>query len=461
MVARLEKQRRARRNILFDDAVRIGDADFRGLLPAVAPAFEPSEVLALAIDQDHEVYFVPDRVAVTQGSNIDDLLRAGKFNSEGLKRISAPEGAGSDYSSTNVYTLQPTSPRGSSQAAADTIRWIAELSRRDDRASGESSLSPVYGFSASQYRLGAGDPEMGPALAIPANDQGEKVSIAILDTGLDDEWAWRPALGSYTGDAEVLVGPTPPYLGDGSGHGTFIAGLIAQMASKATVHVTRIINSSGFTDEQTLANALMGLLAAPPDIVVISCGGYAVSLGAFGTAPGPSWMQPLVLRDAVQNFVRSAPRSVVVMSAGNDDSNEPMFPAAFAATLKHDYQLVSVGALDDDGWRAQFSNFGQYVTCSALGVRLHSTFVAGPEDPAADPDGHPENWTPQPFAQWSGTSFSGPLVAGRIAQVLAALTTANVDAHASLAWKVVALAATTCTETECGLHILTDGVAHA
>jgi subtilisin family serine protease len=130
----------------------------------------------------------------------------------------------------------------------------------------------------------------------------------------------------------------------------------------------------------------------------------------------------------------------VVCSAGNDGTARPQFPAAFATTAKN---VVSVGALNPNlDTVAIFSNTGDWVTCYAAGGAVLSTmppFQGGLEPSARtraygwvreslDPDNFHRRVRPgkdgkegEPdggFALWSGTSFSAPVQAGKIARAL-------------------------------------------
>lgn len=124
--------------------------------------------------------------------------------------------------------------------------------------------------------------------------------------------------------------------------------------------------------------------------------------------------------------------TVVVCAAGNEATARPRYPAAFgpwrndpSATLNAaELPIVSVGALNPNGTEALFSNTGPWVRAWATGAALVSTIPSfkGGYLPSAriryegriregiDPD----DFTGQ-FATWSGTSFSAPLIAGRIA----------------------------------------------
>jgi subtilisin family serine protease len=124
---------------------------------------------------------------------------------------------------------------------------------------------------------------------------------------------------------------------------------------------------------------------------------------------------------------------VVVASAGNEGTTQPMYPAAATGG-------IAVGALTKlpprsgrgaDPERASFSNYGPWVDCATAGVDVVGPYVTGYGGP--DSAGHRTRF--KGWAAWSGTSFAAPHVAGRIAAVLGggATTSAKVAAAIVLA----------------------------
>ena len=192
--------------------------------------------------------------------------------------------------------------------------------------------------------------------------------------------------------------PHDQLLDEVAGHGTFIAGLIHQVAPGCRVVVHKVLASAGDTDEEVIFHRLESLQFADPThtIVNLSFGGYVPEL-------------PQLMAAAIARIQKKG--VVVVASAGNDGTCEPMFPAALPG-------VVSVGAVGPDG-PAFFSNYGPWVRACAPGVDLVSTFFrfAGAETAvgsAPDPDNF-DGW-----AIWSGTSFSGPVVAAALARTMMA-----------------------------------------
>ena len=208
--------------------------------------------------------------------------------------------------------------------------------------------------------------------------------IAAFDTGFDIDEPDRD--------------PFDRLLDEVAGHGTFIAGLVSQVAPGCNVTVHKVLASAGDTDEEIIFQRLEALRFDDPThtVLTLSFGGYVPEL--------PQFMAAAIAKVQDQGVV-------VVASAGNDGTCEPMFPAALPG-------VVSVGAIGPDG-PAFFTNYGPWVRACAPGVDLLSTFFvfSGKGRPAAgaqDPDNF-DGW-----AVWSGTSFSGPVVAGALARTMMA-----------------------------------------
>ena len=258
--------------------------------------------------------------------------------------------------------------------------------------------------AAPNWRPGpADDPIPAPAIAGPPPAQpaaGRAVTVAILDTGISAhpwftgrEWFGRCG-------PEVIEIPDANHddrLDSVAGHGTFIAGVVAQRAPAAELTIGKVIAGDGVTDELRLLRGLAHLRAhsrdhrRPIDIISLSLGCYT-----HDNRPSP------VLEQGLHRFGHD---TVVVACAGNFSSDRPYWPAA----LK---RVVAVASLNADGTdRAEFSNFGWWVDACSLGDGIVSSFFTfdGPTRGAATP----EDFTG--YATWSGTSFAAPRVAGAIA----------------------------------------------
>ena len=218
---------------------------------------------------------------------------------------------------------------------------------------------------------------------------------------------WTSPIGPV-GPFPALSGPVPA--GTHWGHGTFIAGLIRQAAPQARILSMRVMGSAGQVDDSAVINALTWLSrdgATPPDIVLMA-------FGRRRAEPSDSLLDDV--RDAVHTLTHAGVK--IVASAGNDGSDEPVYPAAFAA--EPGLPVISVGALRTPAAMEPYSNHGPWVRVAWIGsdiVSIHPlTMTDAGKNQIADP--LKDRGTPvfaDSYAWWSGTSFAAALVAARLA----------------------------------------------
>lgn len=233
----------------------------------------------------------------------------------------------------------------------------------------------------------------------PPDPLAAPVTVAVLDTGIREHpwFAARPWFAYVTDDQfEVLDANHDGRLDSVAGHGTFVAGVVAQHAPSARLRIGRVLHTDGICDEVDLIEALHDLAEDPdpPAVVNLSFGGHSHDDRVSKLLEGA--------------VARLTATSVVVAAAGNSGTDRPFWPAALPA-------VIAVGALDAAGTGpAEFSNRGPWVDAWAAGEDVVGAFVAGSRElpGPVEPDGF--------FARWSGTSFAAPVIAGRVAAVAAA-----------------------------------------
>jgi hypothetical protein len=238
------------------------------------------------------------------------------------------------------------------------------------------------------------NPEPYPSLC-PGN-AGHGVRIYVADTGIvRDTVASCPWLECVEGDDDPSVltdGTILPY----GGHGTFVAGVIRAMAPGADIVVRSVFDIAGSALESDFVPKLYEGFAYGAEIFHVTVSSptrFNVPLMAFET-----WLEDLRRYKGV----------ACVVPAGNSASPLPHWPAAFPG-------VISVGALGPD-WRsrAYFSDFGGWVDVYAPGQNLVNAFATGTFTCQVAPFAG-ETRTFTGMAQWSGTSFSTPIVTGLIA----------------------------------------------
>jgi subtilisin family serine protease len=258
-------------------------------------------------------------------------------------------------------------------------------------------------FGVPKFRGCPGRPPFrGAALELDGkSDAGNGVVIAVIDTGqaeqsLQLDWV-RDHVDVGADDIDLLDAAQDGELDFEAGHGTFVAGVIGQVAPGAKVLARRAIDTWGVTDDVAVAEAVGRAIADGAHIVNLSLGGYAMD-----GAP------PIALATVVGGAKKQQDGGVVfVAAAGNDAIDRPFYPAALP-------EVIGVAALGSKRRRAAFSNFGPWVDASAEGERLLSTFVTGTVMTDSDGDGRHDEFD-EPYAHWSGTSFAAPQVSAAIA----------------------------------------------
>ena len=349
-------------------------------------------------------HYVPRRVLTTQESAAFVARRLNRF---GAKPFIEPRTAEAfkfaGIAELQVAVQKPAVP----QILAGTFGKEAS-SRR------EPAVAPHYVlFGEPEYERGPFGPPT-PAAAetpyAPAPPEGGP-RVAVIDTGY--HWGIHPDLDAHVlpkAGASQLPDVTPhdSVLDDEAAHGLFITGIIVRLAQTVTVEIVRALDGLGLAKEGTIVAALTAF-ARRGDVNVIN-----LSLGALGDPRFP----PVGLAQAL---ARLPSTTAVVAAAGNNHTNQPMYPAAFA-------RVVGVAAAADrSGTPAVFTNYGPWVDCYAPGVDVPSAFD---DWNGLVPTNPQSTETFNGWATWNGTSFAAPKVSGTIAALVGPAATGQQAADA-------------------------------
>jgi len=245
---------------------------------------------------------------------------------------------------------------------------------------------------------------------------GNGVTVALVDTGVADvaDLAGRVTHVNVSGDVQ----------GDGLGHGTFMAGLIAGdgassggtyagVAPDARILDVQVAGADGST---SLSTVLAGLQAIA-DASFTDSSIRVVSLALSTGSPLPPSADPLA-RALDRLWARGL---TVVVAAGNDGPED-----GTVTTPGSDPTLITVGAVDEHGTSvrgddtvADFSARGTVVGGSkpdvvAPGVSLVSTRAVGS---VADVE-NPQARVGSAYFTGSGTSMSEAVTAGAVATLV-------------------------------------------
>jgi serine protease len=252
---------------------------------------------------------------------------------------------------------------------------------------------------------------------------GHGVVVAVLDTGIAyRDWEQYRRSPGFNASQFVrgydFVDPNSPPV-DRNGHGTFVAGEIAEetnvaygltgLAYGARLMPVRVLDSAGEGDAVTIAKGIRFAVEHHANIINLSLE-FPATISAANV---PELIQ--ALRFAYSRHV------LVVAAAGNDSDEAIPYPARAPGVL-------AVGATTEHGCLADYSNFGRHISIVAPG--------GGPDaNLPGDPNCHPEAAPGRDVFQvtylgstqgrfglpsgYEGTSMATPEVAATAALVIA------------------------------------------
>ncbi|MER6225167.1 S8 family peptidase [Streptomyces sp900105755] len=278
----------------------------------------------------------------------------------------------------NGYAVEASAAQAGRLAADSRVASVVQDSRvRPARARTNTQKDPT---SWGLDRVDQAGLPLNRSYTSPGS-AGAGVTVYVIDTGVRITNTDFGGRASYGWDFVGNDGSA----GDGNGHGTHVAGIIAGtrygVAKKARVVSVRVLDDTGAgTTAQVIAGVdWVTAHARRPAVANLSLGGYH----------SPQ------LDTAVRNSIRAGVTYTV--AAGNGD-----VPAARSSPADVP-QALTVGATDRTDARAGFSDYGSAVDLFAPGVAITSD----------------SNASDTARATYSGTSMAAPHVAGAAALYLA------------------------------------------
>ncbi|WP_319422522.1 S8 family peptidase [Pleurocapsa sp. FMAR1] len=222
--------------------------------------------------------------------------------------------------------------------------------------------------------------------------KGEGVTVAVIDTGVSkvpDLKLTKFVKGyDFVNDKENAD--------DDNGHGTHVAGTIAQstnngygvagIAYQSSIMPLKVLSGSGGGTIADIAESIKFAADNSADVINMSLGGGGASI---------------MLEEAIK-YAHSK-GVVIVAAAGNEGRNAAAYPARYP-------DVISVSAIDAAGDKASYSNFGAGVDISAPGGSETGKIIQNTVDPSSGES---------VFVGFQGTSMAAPHVAGVAALIRA------------------------------------------
>jgi len=242
----------------------------------------------------------------------------------------------------------------------------------DTRAAEQSGLAVIGAGKA--WDLTLGDP---------------KVVIAVVDSGADLN---HPDLKAniVPGYNVLSQGQTPPQ--DDNGHGTHASGIAAAVGDNR-IGVTGACPHCHLMPVKALDSegSGTGFDVAVGVVWAVDNGASVINMSLGGEESDPT------LERAVKYALSR--NVVVVVAAGNEHTDKPMYPAALPG-------VISVGSVTADRVKSDFSNFGNWVSVMAPGSNILSTMPMSSVFMTTN-EGYKNE-----YDFMDGTSMASPMVAG-------------------------------------------------
>ena len=237
---------------------------------------------------------------------------------------------------------------------------------------------------------------------------GTPAKVAIIDTGID-----RQRLPNVAGEPDLMhqfpLGESPAqraqYLDFDAGHGTFVAGIVLQIAPDADITVYRAVDSDGIGSEVRVACKMIEAVNDGNQIINLSLS--CQTQDDFPPIAIHAALEAIKAKE-IKDETPESGRPLFIAAAGNFANTRPSWPAAFPG-------VVSVAGLAPGLQPSLWSSRGFWVDCSTIGEGILSTYVPGQESPLITSTPYVFQG-PDPWALWTGTSFAAPQIAGVLAQ---------------------------------------------
>ncbi|MEU9332768.1 S8/S53 family peptidase [Streptomyces sp. NPDC048290] len=409
----------------------------------------PDVPLAMGPDDSAEFIYEKGIVIARDGEEalaVEDAVRAHFTATEGL----LPENVRRASPQTNrsgITRIRVGDPGDGGPVLDQNVAGALRAMRTAEGRAGRRLVSRNHVVHISPVNCCPGDeplpaqinPQPNPALAPTPYAEETAVRVLVIDNGLTHDYRSYPALARTEGDLHDQETDPEGLLKLYVGHGTFIAGLVAAVAPNTRITVRNTLTDVGAILESEFGDKLFEAVdeGGWPDILSLSA----------GTTNGR--LDGLLGLESFMRELREQP-TLLVAAAGNNGSATPFWPAAYATRPAFEEAVLSVGALRSDGeFGACFSNHGPWVTVFAPGERVtapltgfgspvpyvyqHSTYEACRfgfgygctcthphhtgvlSEDGESTGGKPDQVMFEGLAQWSGTSFATPVVAGLVA----------------------------------------------
>lgn len=270
------------------------------------------------------------------------------------------------------------------------VIWVeddAEVESPENQSGGKGSTVSVVNDRTTLQNFNAG---MLGKISFNTNralSPGRPVRIALLDTGLARRsyalWRRVAASANFVENGASAYdqvkgtdsnGNNIP--DEGLGHGTFIAGIVDQVAPQCPLVIARVADSDGVSTAWRLVKGIAFAVNSGCEVANIS----------FGADDGIPALSDTIEWAQLKGML-------VVAPAGNQNNRRSQYPGRIS-------KVTCVTGVDPFDKKATFANYEGHVDTCAPATGIKSAWVDGTA------------------VIWQGTSFASPMVAAGIADAL-------------------------------------------
>jgi thermitase len=305
---------------------------------------------------------VPGELLIAPKAGVSDADLESQYNGHGGKKIKT-------LSQIKVHHIKVSAQ--ALEAIEGALRKNPKIEYVERNLIGQGQLQPNDPDFLYQWHL----PQISAPQGWDIITGSSSIVIAVIDSGVDP---YHPDLMQVPG--YNFLGGDPADTRDVLGHGTAVAGAAAAMGNSG-IGVSGVTWNNPVMPLVTVTSSNTGTVSDTSAAII-----YAADRGARVINISLGWTG---FTSTMQNAVNYAWNKglVIVASAGNYASSDPIYPAALN-------NVVGVSATDQYDNLTGWSSYGSSVDVSAPGVSIYTTANGGGCRYA------------------SGTSFSSPITAG-------------------------------------------------
>lgn len=281
--------------------------------------------------------------------NGDQFIQKKKFSSKKIKKSNLTQMISTQLDTTELKSVQQDSDVA--YVEVDSVVEIASVNKVNKQS------IDVENMKENDQTIPWGIKAIGADLTHNKNIKGNKIKIAVLDTGVSNQTDINVKSG-----VSFIEGNTS--YDDDNGHGTHVAGTIAALDNKTGVvgvapsselYAVKVLDNRGVGSYSQVIQGVEWAIQNKMNVISMSFGGLS-----------PSQALHDVIKRANDNGI------LVVAAAGNRGAGEEteLYPALYS-------EVISVGATSASNQIAHFSSTGNELDIVAPGVEILSTLNDG------------------------------------------------------------------------------------